>query len=387
MHMTRVGGCLVALAACGGSSHAPDAAPPPPIDAAPPIDAPFCPAVTTFDPATAGTFVVANDAPAAGIFDPSVLYPATANAGAMAYSAVPDQYTIRTHVAVSTDHGATWNGVAEANVSEPISLQSPDCAGGTCTGNLISEVPSIIVDPDDPNPQTQWKLFAHRYLVTGPPLGLHYSTGTITLQTAPGPNGPWTAPAKWIGWNSPAPYSSTGVQINVTSLVGSTASACLALTEPAALWYPGTIDLAVGCVYAVNGGLAIRVELLRSVDHAASFTSIGTLLSPADADCLSPGASINAPDLFFSGGTEYLVATPSAASGYTGCLTFRMTDASHVARDAQGRAIVVRAIAPSNGAFSGACTFADGAGGYALDVLHPSVTPPFQISHPAITTP
>lgn len=378
---------LVVLAACGSGSHAPDAAPPP-SDTAPPIDAPFCPAITKFDPATAAYVTIANDAPTGGIFDPSILYPANATAGAMAYSAVPDQYTIRTHVALSTDHGVTWSEVAEANVPEAATLQSPDCTGGTCTGNLISEVPSIIYDPDDPNAQTRWKLFAHRYLVTGPPLGLHYSIGTITLQTAPGPDGPWTAPAKWIGWNSSAPYSSSGVQINVTSLIGTTASACLTLTEPAAVWYPGTIDLAVGCVYALNGGgAAIRVELFRSVDHAASFSSIGTLLSPGDSNCLTPGASINAADLFFSGGTEYIVATPSAASGYTGCLTFLMKDVSHVARDAQGRTIVVRAIAPADGAFSGACTFADGAGGYVLDVLRPSTPPPFQIARPAITSP
>jgi hypothetical protein len=376
---------LACVAAC--SSHGaqvPDAAhsgdAPRGVDAAEP-DASACPAVTMFDPGVR-ELAIGSDAPVNGIFDPSYVYPSGASAGAMSYSAVPDQMTIRTHLAVSSDGGATWTWVAEANTPEPATIASTDttdCPGGTCTGNLISEVSSLVYDPTDADANAAWKLFAHRYLV-GAGVALHYSIGTITLQTAPGPQGPWTAPAKWIGWNSPASYSSTGVEVNASTLAGT--SDCLALTEPAAIVLPGLIDLAVGCVYLVGTTPAIRIELLRSIDHAASFASVGTLLRPADAACLVPGGSINGADLFVSGTTEYVVATPSDSAGYHGCLTFPITDPTTGTVGAP-----IRAIAPSSGQFSGACTFADGAGGYAIDLGFFQSTPPFRIAVPGVTTP
>ena len=383
---------VVLLVACSSkgavSPDAPagaDAAPDAPGDAA---AAPFCPAATTFDPA-ARALAITGDAPAAGIYDPSIVYPAGAAGGALAYSAVPDQMTIRTHLAVSSDAGASWTYVAEANTPEAATIASSDaaeCPGGSCSGNLISEVSSLVYDADDPDASRRWKLFAHRYLV-GAGVALHYRIGTITLQTAPAPQGPWTAPAKWIGWNSPASYSSQGVAINASTLAGT--ADCLALTEPGAIWLPGTLDLAVGCVYLAGGTPRIRIELLRSADHAASFTSVATLLRPDDAACLTPGASINAPDLFASGGTEYLSATPSDGSGYHGCLVFTIDDvaAGHVARDAMGRALVHRAIAPSSGQFSGACTYADGGGGYLTDLGFFGQAQPFRIAAPGLAAP
>jgi hypothetical protein len=312
------------------------------------------------------------------------VYPEGATGGIMAYSAVPTQETIRTHIAASTDHGATWTFAVEANTPEATSIASSDpteCPTGTCTGNLISEVSSLIYDADEPDAAKKWKLFAHRYLV-GAGVALHYRLGTIALQTAPAPNGPWTAPQKLIGWTSPSAYTSTGVATNITTLPG-TAGDCLVLTEPGAIWLPGVIDLAVGCVYPAGTGASIRIELLRSTDHAATWSSVGTLLKAEDAACLSSTPSLNGADLFASNGVEYVAATPSNASGYTGCLVFAL-EAGQVKRDAMGRAIVSRAI--TAGQFEGACTFADGTG-YALDVGFFQDARPFRIFAPAITTP
>jgi len=372
----------IAAAACGSSAHSPDAAGSADarraLDAAA-ADASNCPAVTMFDPSIAAA-AVGSDAPGEGVFDPSIVYPAGASAGAMAYSAVPDQTTIRTHVAVSSDGGATWMYVAEANTPEAATIASAECTAGSCTGNLISEVSSLVFDPTDPDTNAQWKLFAHRYLV-GPQVQLYYDLGTITLQTAPSPTGPWTAPQKWIGWSSlTETYSSTGIQVNASDLTGT--ADCLALTEPAAIVLPGVLDLAVGCVYSDAGTNKIRIELLRSTDHAASFASVGTLLRPSDSGCLDPGASINGADLFVSDSTEYVAATPSDPTGYHGCLVFPISDPVAGTVGAP-----VRAIAPTGGQFSGACTFADGAGGYALDVGFFQSGSPFRIAHPGIATP
>ena len=82
---------------------------------------------------------------------------------------------------MSSDQGTTWSYVADANEPEAATLQS-------ISGNLISEVPSLVFDADEPDPTHLWKLFSHRYLVE-PNNTLHYDIGMITLQTAPSPKG------------------------------------------------------------------------------------------------------------------------------------------------------------------------------------------------------
>ena len=381
---------LVTTTACGGGGAGnPDAVlgdTAIAIDAAP--DAPpFCPSATSVDPATAHEVLVAGDTSAEGIFDPSIVYPAGASAGAMAYSAVPDQETIRTRIALSPDHGATWTMAAEINMPEVVSIAADptECAGGVCAGKLISEVTSLVIDVDEPDANKRWKLFAHRYVV-GAGVALHYRVGTITLQTAAQPQGPWTAPQKLIGWNGPSAYSSTGIVTNVNTIGGS-ASDCLVLTEPGAIWLPGALDLAVGCIYLDGATPKIRIELLRSTTHGASWVSVGTLLRPDDAACLAPGASLNGPDLFVADGHEYIAATPSDQTGYHGCMTFEIDDppTGHVKRDGTGRAIVARSVTSSQ--FAGACTFSESGGGYALDIGFLQAARKFRIFTAGVTTP
>jgi hypothetical protein len=67
---------------------------------------------------------------------------------------------------------------------------------------------------------------------------------------------------------------------------------------------------------------------------------------------------MNAADLFLSGSTEFVAATPGNAMGeYQGCLVFPIVDvvAGAVPRDSNGVAIAARAIAPQPGRFAGAC--------------------------------
>jgi hypothetical protein len=393
------------LVACTGGGATPSGSPPADASADAALDAhrdaagdtsdasdAACPTPSTFDPATAGEILVAGDSPDAGIFDPSFIYPADASTGAMAYSAVPDQRTIRTHVALSSDHGATWTLAVEANVPEAATIASTnqtECPGGSCSGNLISEVPSLVFDADEPDTTKQWKLFSHRYLC-GPQVQLHYTLGTIVLQTAPSPSGPWTAPQKLLGWSDPySTYSSTGVVTNVSSFPGM--HDCLALTEPGALWRPGAIDLAVGCEYLAGTTTTSRIELLRSTDHGASWQYVGPMLRPSDASCVPGATGVNAADLFVAAGREYLSATPGATNGaYEGCLVFSVPDPTSgaVARDGAGTAIVARTIVPAPAQFAGACTFAEGVtAGYALDVgfFTPGAQRPFRILRPGVT--
>ena len=142
----------------------------------------------------------------------------------------------------------------------------------------------------------------------------------------------------------------------------------------------------------------IRIVLLRSTDHAVSFSYVSELLAPTDS--LRVGGSkpqINAPDLFVAGGREYLIASPAGPvtlqqgsfDGYTGCIVFDMPDTDHVARDCLGKPRVVRSILGPTGQFIGACTFAEGAtgAGYLVPEGVFSGARPFRVLRPGIAGP
>lgn len=322
-----------------------------------------CPAPVLVPVTSAPSLAVSGDpGSAAGVFDASVVYPAGASGGAMAYSSVHDQHNIRTRVALSADRGRTWTFAAELNRPELAMIPSSDpaeCATGWCVGWLISEVSSLIADPTDPDPSARWKLYAHRYLAEANHR-LHYRLGTITVQTAPAPQGPWTAPRKLFGLTSPSPYTTTGIQVNANQLAG--LGDCLALTEPSALWRPDRIDLAMGCVYLeASRGPMIRIVRVRSHDHGRTWIGLGTMLFPGDADCLpgaTPRASVNAADLFLgSDGAEYVSATASDP-GYHGCAFYKVADPAtgQIERHPDGAPRVQLMIAPTTGQFGGACS-------------------------------
>lgn len=346
-----------------------------------------CPAPTRIAAGNASLEVpILGDAGSAmGVFDPSVVYPAGAPGGAMAYSSVPNQHALRTRIALSSTSGATWTTVAEANAPELALIASSDpaeCPGGLCLGFLISEVPSLVYDASDPDAAARWKLFAHRYLAESDDR-LHYALGTITVQTAPEPQGPWTPPRKLFGVPSSSPYTLDGTQVNAATLPPM--ADCLALTEPSALWLPDRLDLAMGCVYlAAPGVVKIRVVLARTVDHGRTWTGVARMLDAGDADCLpgtSAGASVNAPNLFLGpDGREYLSVT-SSDPGYHGCAIYRVDSpvTGHVERLASGAPRVLRLIAADTGQFSGACTWSAAGGGYLMDVGFLGAARPFRI--------
>jgi hypothetical protein len=93
------------------------------------------------------------------------------------------------------------------------------------------------------------------------------------------------------------------------------------------------------------------------------------LLRPEDATCLTPGASINAAELFADGDSVHVAATPSDATGYHGCLVAPVADlaTAQVARRGDGRPALTRTIAAEPAVFAGACSFAGG-GGYVMNV-------------------
>jgi hypothetical protein len=114
----------------------------------------------------------------------------------------------------------------------------------------------------------------------------------------------------------------------------------------------------------------IRVVLLRSTDHARSFSYVSELVAAEDSACLDGTVpQILGSDLFIAGGNEYLIVSPvgsisnSSAGGYKGCVTIPLADASAgtVARDANGAPSVVSWAKATDGRFTGPCTYAEGA--------------------------
>jgi len=366
----------------------------PPANVCKPVTAP--PAPDRVDPGTAGELVIAGDTGSTeGIFDPSPVYPTGATAGAMAYSTVPAQNVISTRIAVSSDHGATWQKVADANAPAPLTMQStaPECQGGSCTGNLVHEVPSLVFDADDPDAQRRWKLFTASYLVVGADQ-LLYDHGVISLFTAPAPDGPWSAGEHLLGWSSRTPFSSTGVTQNLSSIPE--LADCVAFSEPGALALPGRIDLALGCV-SVTGGAKIRIALLRSTDHARSFSFVSTLLRGEDAACAGSAVpQLNAAHLFVAGGQQYVVASPAGTvppgfTGYRGCLVYRIDDpnSGHMERDSAGAPVVHRQLDTTDVRFNGACAFAERATslGYLLPTLYAGDARRFRILRTGVLAP
>jgi hypothetical protein len=192
-------------------------------------------------PLTSPLLTVVGDAPALGVFDPSLVFPAEAPAGALSYSRVRAQNTISTGIAVSQDAGATWLHVADANA--PVLNATVQTSAGPLTGNIVHgemgegvakradtpckraahgtappsppppcspEVSSLVYDPADDDPAARWKLFCHSYLVTGTAT-LHYQYGAIWMFASPNLT-VWDGGTPVLGWNSDSP-SSVGRQV------------------------------------------------------------------------------------------------------------------------------------------------------------------------------
>ena len=340
------------------------------------------PPPTTF-PLSSPRLAVIGSSPARGIFDPSLL--ATGNAAfpfALAFSEVHATSNISTAVAAYDVAASAFVRVGAANAAEgPATF--PCVGGAPCTANLIHEVPSLVADPADPDPARAVKVFSHSYLVL-PGDALHYEIGFISLHSAPSLSGPFTA-QPLLGWASSSPLSTAGVAQVLTDLPQ--LADCLAFSEPGAALTPaGALLLALTCISAPRAPepeARIRVVLLSSDDHGASWRYAGLALDGSEAAALGNYSSpqVSAPAVFFAGGEPLLAVTPSAPlwagfEGYAGCAILGLTaDLAGVVRDAAGAPVVRAVIVPDGVAFNGACTAAPG-NASALGDLYVSVLLP-----------
>jgi hypothetical protein len=379
---------VLLAAACGGSSSSSKSAPVDaslPADAAPDVDSstatdagdpaddaacPNLPAATLVAPSSAQLVIQGEPGATLGIYDPSLVYPAGASGGVLSYSAVSDD-DVHTRVAVSTDLGATFQYVADANQVAPVTVTTTDpsfCDAGACSveGVLWHEVSSVVADPTDT--AAPYKLFVHSYVSVDGGAVLRRDWGYIGMQTATTPS-TWSAEQTLLGWSSDATISSTGAAQILTDLPE--LSDCVAFTEPGAYVGPLGLDLALSCAYSPTPDVVkIRVVLLRSTDHAHTFSFVSTLLSADDFGCIEGTVpQVLGPDLFSVAGAEYLVVSPTGtvsntdAGGYLGCVTLPITDPTTgtIARAANGAPSAASWVEAADGRFTGPCTYAEGA--------------------------
>jgi hypothetical protein len=331
-----------------------------------------------------------------GIFDPSVLYPAGATAGFMAYSSVVGK-RVHTRLAASNDAGATWSYFSDVNAATPgqITTTTMDvCGASTCNGTWVYETPSVVVDVDDPD--KLFKVFVHRYFLNAAD-EIRYDIGGISMFSAKTPSGPWQE-SKIIGWDSRSPASSVGASQNASTdpaLAG--LATCLLLSEPGALVAPSSgaaaaLHLALGCIVKPAND-TIEIRLIRSTDHGQSWRYVSTLLNAADADTFGAvKRKPNGPSLYTKDGNVYLFVSPDGPvalgdagvtiDGYRGCLGFAIDNLeAGTVRRCNGKPVLATSLPGPAKKFLGACAYAEGATklGVVGDDLDPLGSPRFRI--------
>ena len=316
--------------------------------------------------------------------DPSIEYPAGAPGGALAYTAVPvvdgvpDQGGLHTRVALSDDGGASWTFVAVANAAEAIAPPAGTCPDrATCTATRVHETSSIVFDPGDPDEDRRWKLFSHRYPVVkvggDPQAKLYYALGHLALQTARLPSGPWSDPVPVAAWPG---GDGGGAAYSTTDDPGT--AVCGALGEPGAAFAPDdSLHLAAACIQPPFDDPTLDVVLLRSTDHGASWSYLGTPLTGADGACFGgAGKRVNAADLFTVGEREYLIATPEGPDQRLGCAVLPFDDpaSGSLERTAGGpraaRLLTLDFAGDELARYAGACTAGEGAPATGFTMSH-----------------
>ena len=311
--------------------------------------------------------VIAGETLEKGIYDPSVAYSPDGSVGWLAYSSVKGDGNlvkgkvslgeyIHTHLARTTDGGATWTFVKALNVSADGTCVMPD--GKTLQGVWRYEVSSLICDPADPDANRRWKLFVHRYFWerNGDSKQTH---AWIVLRTAADPAGEWSGeiPLFGAGKNPPAPYHSARVDVNA---LDASLKNTIVYTEPGALAHDGRLYLSLTALHPQLGlwGISVgySIILLESEDHGVSWKFAGTVLTAKDANDFGY-EYFDGTALAHEGARVFLLAVPGSRKPWMhdGCVAFEFESLANgkLKRGADGHAAVANFFAPQPGILSG----------------------------------
>jgi hypothetical protein len=345
--------------------------------------------------ATAGgayaAIAVQDDPGPSGIFDPALLRAAggdvwMAYAGANDYSAggrpVRD---VAIRLARSRDGGQSFSYLRTLGAPQAATVtatgNSP-CGAATCSGRWVYAAPWLVDDSGDPDHTRRFKLFASKYFLYPPATpAAQYQLGAIVLWTAAAPDGDWSAEETVLGWNFTPPELTPRRNVNA---VDPALADCLTIGEGGATLYNGALDFVFACSYGSGAPLPQKIVMLRSTDHADSFSYVATLLQPGDAG--APGAVYFSASALLpaADNAPVLIATPviadNGAGVYAGCVVIPFADEETGALFRSNDLPVVLARLPPPGNFAaGGCAWARGLGGIGLLMYgdDPAALPPF----------
>ena len=310
--------------------------------------------------------VIAGEKLEKGIYDPSLAYTPDGSVGWLAYSSVTGNGNlingkvslgeyVSTHLARTTDGGASWTFVKALNVSTNGTCEMAD--GQKLQGVWRYEVSSLVCDPTDPDVKRRWKLLVHRYFWERD----HESRQThawISLRTAADPAGEWSdeIPLFGAGKNPPAPYHKTKVDVNA---LDASLKNTVVYTEPGTLVHDGRLYVSLTALHPQLGlggiGVGYSIIMLASEDHGVSWKFLGTLLNAEDARHFGY-AYFDGSALCVDEGRVFLLAVPgSKHQMHDGCVAFefKALQKGQLHRDAAGHPVVANYLAPQPGILSG----------------------------------
>lgn len=320
-----------------------------------------------------------NPAPFRGYGDPSLEYDPDTGDLWMTYSwldvLISDpgpppvvDFGVRTHLARSTDGGATWTYVREMNSTVPISHPDSSAQGWT-----IHEV-STLARRGPGDWEALWLTYFDPY---GPPQRSDYYYAR-SVATTPEDLGDTSTP--WIRTNSTS--ASWGAVHNLSAMPE--LADCTVLTEAGLFTHGGETYLMTNCVVfdGVRQPEEERLVLLR--EEAAGYSYAGILLDYDDAVDLG-GERVEQADLAVAqNGAVLLIVTPIQAGQpeHLGCVVLEVTDIANaeVRRDGSGDAVRFFEITgedPIHGA--GLCAYDAQSESGVLMVLHDFTPSPFDM--------
>ena len=294
--------------------------------------------------------VIANDpAPGQGVADPAPLRTAGGQIW-LAYTSVDangsgaiTRSAIR--LAHSEDNGTSYE--YEQEVGEP------SVAAGSPSGRWHYRTPWLIEDSTDPDATRRFKLFAHKFFFNPNTNAVDYQRGAIAMWTAATPDGTWSDEESIVlGWSGGPAALPPAVVVNT---LNAALQPCLWISQGSASVGSNGIDFAFDCV-TDNVNDVRKIVLLRSADHAQSFSYVSTLLQPVDA-LEYDGESFGMPALLpGAGNAPLLMASPIDIDGNArGCVLFPIAEPATGKLFTTGDVPLALQTLPPVGDSSGAC--------------------------------